>query len=115
MLFHCWHRNRIALKIKPLISMKRNFYKIALLFTVCVLCNFGCSKSDEVCELVSFTPIDWQYMKNYTIVDDKLEDKFLVINSQQEMDAQIIPSPLPGYISFKNIDFTTTTLLMGKK
>jgi len=95
--------------------MKRNIYKIISLFTVCVFCNLGCSKTEEVCESVSFTPINWQYMTNYKIVDDKLEDKYLVINSQQELDAQVIPDPLYSYIGFKDIDFTTSTLLVGKK
>lgn len=106
---------RIALRIKTLLLMKRISYKISFIFIVCVLCNFGCSKSKEACELVNFAPIDWQQIKDYQVIDNKWEDKFLVINSQQELDAQLIPGPLSDNTGFKNIDFITNTLLIGKK
>ena len=81
-----------------------------------LLFSLGCSKKAiETCGLVNFSPVNWQYLQNYTIVDSKWEDKFLVINSKQELDAQLIRNPQSSYIGFKDVDFNTSTLLVGKK
>lgn len=93
--------------------MKKLFLLISL--GICMITGLNCEKSNE-CGPVDFTPIDFSDYSSVIIVDEKEEDKFLVINSKTEFDQKVFIKgiDLEEY-DLSDIDYTKYTLLIGKK
>ena len=82
----------------------------------CILTAFSCEKSDINCGRLEFIPIDFTNYSSITIVDNKVEDKFLVINSMEEFTEKIhFKHASSDTVNELAIDFTKYTLLIGKK
>ncbi len=87
-----------------------NYYSFSIvLFLLTII---SCKKESEECK----TPITYQTINffNYpdiSVVDEKHEDKFLVINTQSDLDKFV----KLGEGKSLNIDFNSYTLLIGKK
>ena len=99
------------------------FFFLAIVFIALVQVQCGDSiPADCQEEEVAFTSINIDPTCRFRIVDDKLEDRFLVIESKTELDKAIgFDDPdnkeLCKEVSknFSEIDFKTHSLLLGKK
>lgn len=95
-----------------------NLTPIPFLFAV-LICVCGCQKG-EINQPVNFTPLEHLNECEINIVDDKDEDRFLIINSQADLDQNVFfinsePHSCAQLTEELTIDFDKWTLLIGKK
>lgn len=87
------------------------YYSFSIILFVLLTLN-SCGKETVECKIpIAFQTIDLIDYPNITVVDEKQEDQFLVINTQSDFEKFI---KLGEGKSF-DIDFNAYTLLIGKK
>jgi len=97
----------------------------SLVFSIILLSFNGCKDSildDCTPEDIEFTTIEIVPSCDLLIVDEKLEDRFLMINSKEELDGSVIfndsypDNPCEEIeMALNKINFSDKTLLIGKK
>ena len=101
--------------------MKKNNFFLLLLTSVTLLAS-SCEKNSDIsCGNINFNPINVQTICSIVVQNKQVEDKFLVINSLEELNKNILlednveNSNCSDNSKLLNIDFTKYTLLIGKK
>jgi hypothetical protein len=78
-----------------------------------ILNFFGCDDSKLNCGEVPFSTLDFSNVPNLQIVNNDVEDLYLVINSKEEFEEKIFLNDGEGREQFE-IDYRRNTLLIGK-
>lgn len=83
------------------------------IFLLGVLNFYSCETSNLSCGNMQFRAIDFSEISDLQIVNEDVEDLFLVINSQEEFENKINFNEGETSRQF-NIDYSSQTLLVGK-
>ncbi len=91
----------------------KNSILLPSLLALFTLLSFSCEKISNKCDSpVVFQAIDFSNYSEIQISNQKVEDKFFVINSQEDFDRN---TSFAHNNEQMNINFDTYTLLIGKK
>lgn len=91
---------------------------VLYLLGLVILLSFGCDKTDvSSCGPLNYAPVNFTETCKPIIVDEKIEDKFFVINSLEELRAILSFSDesCEQNAGIYKTDFSKYTLIIGKK